>query len=115
MRILRNFIGGQWRDSAGGRVKDCNPADVTDVIAEAPASTAAEAAEACDAALRAFEGWRQTPEVRPIRCSPFPLRVPQYLARARFPPPATSNRTCGLPASGSPTTFDLRRSRFQAA
>jgi alpha-ketoglutaric semialdehyde dehydrogenase len=65
MRILRNFIGGKWRDSKGDRVKDLNPADVTDVIAEAPASTAAEAAEACDAALRAFEGWRQTPA--PVR------------------------------------------------
>src|SRR6476469_3691125 len=58
MRILKNFIGGKWRDSAGGRVPDVNPADVTDVIAEAPASTAADAA---DAAQRAFEGWRQTP------------------------------------------------------
>ena len=33
----------------------------------------------------------------------------------RFPPPATSNRTCGLPASGSPTTFDQRHSRLSAA
>src|SRR6478735_1092064 len=40
MRTLKNFIGGQWRDSAG-------------------------AAEACDAAARAFEGWRQTPA--PVR------------------------------------------------
>jgi acyl-CoA reductase-like NAD-dependent aldehyde dehydrogenase len=65
MRTLKNFIGGRWRDSAGGRVKDVNPADVGDVVAEAPASTAAEAAEACEAAARAFEGWRQTPA--PVR------------------------------------------------
>jgi acyl-CoA reductase-like NAD-dependent aldehyde dehydrogenase len=65
MRTLKNFIGGTWRDSAGGRVKDMNPADVGDVVAEAPASTAAEAAEACEAAARAFEGWRQTPA--PVR------------------------------------------------
>ena len=65
MRTLKNFIGGTWRDSAGERTRDVNPADVGDVVADAPASTAAEAAEACDAAARAFEGWRQTPA--PVR------------------------------------------------
>ena len=65
MRRLKNFIGGEWRDSTGARVEDLNPADVQDIVAEAPASTAAEAAAACDAAARAFEGWRQTPA--PVR------------------------------------------------
>ena len=65
MRILKNFIGGKWRDSIGGRVEDVNPADTNDVVAEAPASTPAEAAEACEAARRAFEAWRQTPA--PVR------------------------------------------------
>jgi alpha-ketoglutaric semialdehyde dehydrogenase len=66
MRTLKNFIGGEWRESASGtRVSDFNPADISDVVAEAPASTAAEAAEACDAAARAFEGWRNTPA--PVR------------------------------------------------
>jgi len=65
MRTLKNFIDGEWRDSKGGRVKDVNPADVDDVIAEAPSSTAAEAAEACEAAARAFEQWRGTPA--PVR------------------------------------------------
>ena len=65
MRSLKNFIAGEWRESRGGRVADVNPADVTDVLAEAPASTSSEAAEACDAAARAFDGWRQTPA--PVR------------------------------------------------
>jgi aldehyde dehydrogenase (NAD+) len=65
MRILENFIGGEWTESTGGRVQDLNPADTTDVLAEAPASTAAEAASACDAAARAFESWRNTPA--PVR------------------------------------------------
>ena len=65
MRRLVNFIGGEWTESAGGRVRDLNPADTTDVLAEAPASTAAEAASACDAAARAFESWRNTPA--PVR------------------------------------------------
>jgi acyl-CoA reductase-like NAD-dependent aldehyde dehydrogenase len=74
MRILKNFIGGEWRESSSGkRIADLNPADVTDVVAEAPSSTAAEAAEACEAAARAFEGWR---------CTPAPVRG-QILFRAQ--------------------------------
>ncbi len=65
MRLLRNFIGGEWTESNGGRVQDLNPADTTEVLAEAPVSTAAEAASACDAAAHAFEGWRNTPS--PVR------------------------------------------------
>ena len=65
MRRLKNFIGGEWRDSAGARVEDLNPADVQDVVADAPASLAAEATAACEAAARAFEAWRQTPA--PVR------------------------------------------------
>lgn len=65
MRTLKNFIDGKWRDSHGGRVKDFNPADIHDVVADAPSSTSAEAAGACDAAARAFPGWRQTPA--PVR------------------------------------------------
>src|SRR5688572_14804858 len=62
MRTLKNYIDGQWRGSSSGKcVKDLNPADTNEVLAEAPSSTAAEAAEACDAALRAFPGWRSTP------------------------------------------------------
>jgi acyl-CoA reductase-like NAD-dependent aldehyde dehydrogenase len=65
MRTLKNFIGGDWRDSTGPLIRDFNPADVQDIVAEAPASTAADAAAACEAAARAFEGWRQTPA--PVR------------------------------------------------
>ncbi len=65
MRILKNFINGEWCASSGGRVTDVNPADADDVVAEAPASTSAEAASACQAALDAFEGWRSTPA--PVR------------------------------------------------
>jgi acyl-CoA reductase-like NAD-dependent aldehyde dehydrogenase len=61
MRTLSNFIGGEWRESRGGRVKDVNPADGSEIIAEAPSSTAAEAAAACEAAARAFPSWRATP------------------------------------------------------
>ena len=66
MRTLKNFIGGRWVDSTTGRrVPDLNPADASEIIAEAPSSSAAEAAAACDEAARAFEGWRKTPA--PVR------------------------------------------------
>ncbi len=66
MRTLKNFIAGQWTDSQSGKmIPDYNPADASEVVAEAPASTAAEAAQACEAAARAFEGWRRTPA--PVR------------------------------------------------
>jgi aldehyde dehydrogenase (NAD+) len=66
MRTLNNFIDGRWVDSTSGRrVPDLNPADTSEVIAEAPSSTAAEAAAACEAAAHAFDGWRRTPA--PVR------------------------------------------------
>jgi acyl-CoA reductase-like NAD-dependent aldehyde dehydrogenase len=65
MQTLNNFIAGEWQESRGRRIPDLNPADTTDVIAEAPASTVEEAAAAVDAAERAFEGWRNTPA--PVR------------------------------------------------
>ena len=61
VRTLSNFIGGEWCESAGGRVRDLNPADTAEIVAEAPASTAAEAASACEAAAHAFDAWRATP------------------------------------------------------
>jgi aldehyde dehydrogenase (NAD+) len=66
MRTLKNFINGKWTDSSSGkRIQDLNPADTSEVVAEAPSSTAAEAAEACESAAAAFEGWRNTPA--PVR------------------------------------------------
>jgi aldehyde dehydrogenase (NAD+) len=62
VRTLKNFINGQWTDSKSGRrVQDLNPADTSEIVAEAPSSTAEEAAEACEAAAKAFERWRKTP------------------------------------------------------
>src|SRR5262249_20470360 len=67
-RVLKNFIGGELRDSRvarSPRSEDPNPADAAEVVADAPMTTAAEAADACAAAARAFEGWRNTPA--PVR------------------------------------------------
>ena len=61
IRTLGNFIDGEWRPSTGRPVPDVNPADTNEHLAEAPASTAAEAASGCEAAARAFPAWRATP------------------------------------------------------
>src|SRR5262249_35287526 len=65
MRTLQNFIAGEWQDSKGRRIPNLNPANTDEVIGDSPLSTAAEAAAACEAAGRAFEGWRNTPA--PVR------------------------------------------------
>jgi aldehyde dehydrogenase (NAD+) len=58
----RNLIGGEWTAAGGGRTfDDINPADVREVVARFPASTATDARAAVDAAAAAFEGWKGTP------------------------------------------------------
>jgi len=53
------------------------------------------------------EDWRHTPQVQPIRCSPFPLGVPRQTV-SWFPAPATSNPSCRFPAMGLPARFRPR-------
>src|SRR5919202_3021759 len=55
-------IGGEWYHPRGERViRNVNPADTSDVIAEFPAATAADAERAVDGAQAAFRAWRDTP------------------------------------------------------
>ncbi len=55
-------IGGEWYHPRGERlIRNVNPADTADVIAEFPAATAADTARAIDAAQAAFGAWRDTP------------------------------------------------------
>jgi betaine-aldehyde dehydrogenase len=57
---LQNFIGGEFVDPADGETEEVlNPA-TAEAIAEAPLSTAEDAARAVAAAKGAFEGWSQT-------------------------------------------------------
>ncbi len=61
-RRYRNYIGGQWRETATGKyAPNVNPADTTDVIGELPLSSREEAEEAIAAAVAAFPAWRETP------------------------------------------------------
>jgi aldehyde dehydrogenase (NAD+) len=59
---FHNHINGQWLPAACARTFDnTNPADTRDLVGRFPASTAADAQAAVDAAAAAFDGWRKTP------------------------------------------------------
>jgi len=58
----RNYIDGEWCDSASGRTVDnINPADTRDIVSRHAASDARDAAAAVAAAAAAFDGWKKTP------------------------------------------------------
>ena len=62
MRVLQNYIAGEWVDSASGQRRSCfNPAIRDQVICEAPVSTPADVERAIVAASAAFEEWSKTP------------------------------------------------------
>ena len=49
---FRNFIGGEWGDASGGETfPNHNPADLSDVIGEFPASGEEDVSRAVDAAV----------------------------------------------------------------
>ena len=62
MRTYRNFIGGEWRESAATKTTpNINPANIAEVFGLVPHSTRDEADEAAGAAHAAFPGWQDTP------------------------------------------------------
>ncbi|HWS52666.1 MAG TPA: aldehyde dehydrogenase family protein [Pyrinomonadaceae bacterium] len=62
METYRNFIGGEWVESASAdRADNVNPADTDDRLGVIRLSTREEAAGAVEAAAEAFRGWRATP------------------------------------------------------
>jgi alpha-ketoglutaric semialdehyde dehydrogenase len=57
-----SYINGQWIHPQSERlVRNINPADPDDVLAEFPAATAADAQRAIEAAQAAFQDWKNTP------------------------------------------------------
>ncbi len=62
MLRLKNFIHGEWVESSSGNfVENRNPADLNDILCEAPQSTAQETIAAIEAARNAFHKWKETP------------------------------------------------------
>src|SRR5579885_2636508 len=63
--IYRNFIDGEWVESAtGATFENRNPADTRDVVGIFQKSSKADADAAVDAAKRAFAKWRLVPAPR---------------------------------------------------
>lgn len=59
-----NFIGGEWVPAADGQVaEDRSPADVEQVVAVVPRSSAEDVRRAVEPARRAFAAWRRTSAV----------------------------------------------------
>lgn len=62
MLIYRNFIGGEWIESASAKtVLNLNPANTDDVLGTVRLATREEARRAVEAASTAFREWRTTP------------------------------------------------------
>jgi aldehyde dehydrogenase (NAD+) len=65
MRILENFIGGEWVSaSTDDAIDDVNPANPADVLGRVPQSTVADADSAIAAAADAFASWKAMSPIR---------------------------------------------------
>jgi aldehyde dehydrogenase (NAD+) len=63
--IFNNYVNGRWVPSRSGDVfENRNPADDREVVGRFQQSTPEDAAEAIDAAARAYEQWRLVPAPR---------------------------------------------------
>src|SRR6185295_17987395 len=62
MDTYRNFINGQWIESASSKiVNNVNPANTDDIIGTVKQATREETRSAVESAVAAFHGWRTTP------------------------------------------------------
>src|SRR4051794_39598384 len=57
---IGSFIDGAWR-TGGATVADTSPAAPSESVADVSQATEVDAAQAVEAAERAFPGWRSTP------------------------------------------------------
>jgi aldehyde dehydrogenase (NAD+) len=61
-RVFKNYINGDWVESASGRAfENRNPADTDELVGMFPLSTAEDVDAAVDAAAEAFQSWRLVP------------------------------------------------------
>ena len=64
-RVFKNFIDGEWVESASGQAfEDRNPADTREIVAIFQRSNTKDVDAAVDAAKRAFAKWRLVPAPR---------------------------------------------------
>jgi len=67
LKIVKNYIGGEWVESKGTIQDVINPA-TGKLIAKVPISTKDETEAAIKAAREAFPAWRTTPPLARVRC-----------------------------------------------
>jgi alpha-ketoglutaric semialdehyde dehydrogenase len=61
-KVFKNYINGEWVESASGRAfENRNPADTDELVGMFPLSEAEDVDAAVDAAAEAFQPWRLTP------------------------------------------------------
>src|SRR5208282_1870340 len=60
----KQFIAGEWHDSADGWFESRNPAHWDQIIGVFPAASTAEVSQAVAAARAAYPAWRQTSRIR---------------------------------------------------
>jgi betaine-aldehyde dehydrogenase len=93
-RVLRNFINGEFVDSADGRTSDVINPSTGEVYAQAPLSNEADVDRAYGAAAAAFEGWRDsTPSQRSLAL----LRFADAIEARADEIVATEVENCGKP------------------
>ena len=66
IRILRNYINGEWVEPENGGYLDVENPSTEEIIARVPLSTMAAANEAIAAAKEAFPAWAATPVSRRV-------------------------------------------------
>ncbi|HWE61007.1 MAG TPA: CoA-acylating methylmalonate-semialdehyde dehydrogenase, partial [Chloroflexota bacterium] len=66
VRLLRNYVNGQWVEAGGSTLEVTNPATGA-VLARVPLSTAEDVDRAVTAARAAFPAWRATPVLERAR------------------------------------------------
>ncbi len=67
MKIVKNYINGQWVEAEGGSLLDVENPSTGEVIARVPLSSKDEANRAVEAAAEAFGQWSRTPVARRVK------------------------------------------------
>lgn len=67
MERLKNYIGGEWRESSSSEVLAVRNPATDEVLAEVPLSTREEVERAIRAAGEAYPEWRETPPVARVQ------------------------------------------------
>ena len=66
MKIVKNYVGGQWLAPKNKRYLDVENPSTGQIIGKVALSTVAEVSQAVKAAARAFESWSRTPVARRV-------------------------------------------------